>query len=419
MKILLIGFNVQQDIFPLGLSYLLGYTKKFHPDVDIKIKEFGFGHRFNHDTNKQIELKVMSYILMNKPDLVAFSCYIWSAQAVKDICKTIKKINPQIKIILGGADMNENTLSSDIDFIISGEGEIAFTHVIDYIKGNKTLDEVNNIIYMKNNQVIKNKEIQIKNLDDIPFPYLISTKKNYAAVRIETSRGCPFGCKFCLYAKNFRVRYFSLDYLRENIEYLFENFTFKNLTILDANFNLNKKRMKNILEIISINSKKYNKSITLNMECKPEFIDQEVVKILESCPFRISVEMGLQSTDLEVLKKADRPFDLEKIKNALSLLDKSSIKYKIDLMYGLPKDTFFKFLNSTRFILNNALSQTNLPAHHLMLLNNTKFYSENEIIRMSNENSSIVIKTDTQNLVDFHKTKLFVEMINAELKLGN
>jgi radical SAM superfamily enzyme YgiQ (UPF0313 family) len=417
MKILLLGFNIQENIFPLGLSYILGYTKKFHPDVEIKLKEFGFGHRFNYDVNKHIELTVISYILMNKPDLVAFSCYIWSVDAIKNICKAIKKINPNIKIILGGADMNENTISNDIDFIISGEGEIAFVDVIDHIKNNKPLDKVHNIIYMNDNKVIKNEEIQIKNLDNIPFPYLLSNKKNYTAVRLETSRGCPFGCKFCLYAKNTKVRYFSIEYLQKNITYLFEHFKFKNLTILDANFNLDKKRMKNILKIISDNSQKYNKKLIVNMECKPEFIDEEFIQIIKNCSFKINIEMGLQSTDKEVLKKANRPYDLDKIKNALYLLDNSNIKYKIDLMYGLPNDTFFKFLNSTRFILNNAKTQNTLPAHHFMLLNNTRYYKDKNIQRLSKDNSSIVIKTNTQNLIDFHKTKLFVEMINNELKL--
>ena len=416
MKILLLGFNVQQDVFPLGLSYLKGYALKYHSDVDIQIKEFGFGYRFSHDVNKSMEMAVMSYILMAKPDLVAFSCYIWSVQAVKDICKAIKRINPDIKIMIGGADINEKSISTDIDFVISGEGEIAFKEAIDYIKGDLELDKVHNVIYMKDGNVVKNEQAQIEKLDEIPFPYKFSNSNKYAAVRLETGRGCPFGCRFCLYAKNAILRNFSIEYLRENIEYLFSKFEFRNLTILDANFNLNKRRMKDILDIISHNSKRTGKKITLNMECKPEFIDSEIIAILEECPFNINVEMGLQSIDEDVLKEADRPYDIEKIKNALFLLDKSSIKYKIDLMYGLPKDNFFKFLKSTRFVLNNAKKQINLPAHHFMLLNNTKYYHSKAAERLSEENSSMVIKTDTQDVIDFYKTRLFVEMINAELK---
>lgn len=417
MKILLIGFNVQQDIFPLGLSYLKAYAKKFYPGLDIRIKEFGFGHRFSYDINKNIELAAISYILMQKPDLIAFSCYIWGSEAIKEICKTIKKINPKIKIMLGGADINEKSINEYIDFIISGEGEIAFKEIIGHLNGKIKIEEIRNIIYKKDNKIIKNQETQIENLDEIPFPYSVAEKKEYAAVRIETSRGCPFGCKYCLYAKMAKVRNFSIDYLDKNIGVLFSKFKFRNLTILDANLNLDKERMKQILEIIDKNAKTYDK-ITVNLELKPELIDKECVKIMENCSFRISIELGLQSTNKEVLKEANRPYDLEKVKQALRLLDNSKIKYKIDLMYGLPKDNFFKFLNSTRFILNNAKKQNSISAHHFMLLNNTKFYHENSAQRLSEDNSSMVIKTNSQNVLDLYKTKLFVEMINEELKLS-
>jgi len=231
-------------------------------------------------------------------------------------------------------------------------------------------------------------------------------------VRIETARGCVYNCNFCHYAQG-KLREFSLEYLKENLQYLFQNFTFKNLTFIDANFNTNKERMFKILDLIEEFN---NDELHIHCEFRPELIDEEVVKKLEQYSFNLSLELGFQSFDEEVLLKANRPTNLEKVQQALSFLDKSTLSYKIDLMYGLPKDNFYKFLNSCRFLLQHATRQKRIYAHHFMVLNNTTFHKDVE--RFNPQHSSMVLKTDTQNVLDLYLTKLFVDQLNEELKFA-
>jgi len=404
MKILLLGFNVQEDIFPLGLFYLKGYAHKFHSDVNIEIKEFSFGTRSSYDTNKNIELQALSYIMLQKPDVVAFSCYIWSGEMAQDFARAIKKINPHIKIILGGVEVHQDLLTENVDFIVNGEGEVAFKEIIDHLKGDRKFEEIHNI----NNH----NKIEIENLDDIPFPYKYADKKDHKVVRIETARGCLYNCNFCHYAQG-KLRHFSLDYLKENLEYLFNNFQFRNLTFIDANFNTNKERMFSVLDMVE---EFHKDELHIHCEFRPELIDEEMVKKLETYSFHISIELGFQSSDEEVLKRANRPTNLDKVKEALSFLDKSTLTYKIDLMYGLPGDNFYKFLNSCRFLLQHATRKKKIIAHHHMVLNNTTFH--NDVERFNPEHSSMVLKTDTQNVLDLYLTKLFVDQLNEELKFS-
>jgi len=401
MKILIIGFNVQADVFPLGPAYLKTYAQQYHPEIEIEIKEFSFGNRYSYETNKNVELQALSYILLTKPDVVAFSSYIWSGEMVQDFAKAIKQINPNIITVIGGV---EAVKEEGIDFVIKGEGEIAFKELIDHLKGERKLEDVHNLNDAP--------QVSIETLDDLPFPYKINLKKDYDVVRLETARGCIFNCNFCHYAQP-PLRYFSLDYLKENIAYLFENYTFRNLTILDANFNTDKDRMFKILDFIAEYAAK---NLKVHFELRPELLDEESAKKLSTYNFKIATELGLQSTDEEVLKTANRPTNLNKVKEALSLLEKYHLNYKIDLMYGLPKDNFFKFLESMKFVILNAPTQNKVVAHHYMQLNNTTF-AEDDITRITPEHSSMVIKTDTQNVLDLYKTKLFVDMINEELKL--
>lgn len=417
MKILLLAFSVQQDIFPLGLHYLRDYAKKHHPDVEIAIREFTFGNRVSYETNKNLEIQALAYLELEKPDVVAFSCYIWSAEMVRDFIRAIKRLHPAMKLILGGVEVNETLLTEDVDFIIKDEGEIAFKECIDYWKGKITKEQVHNVIYFHNKAKHENPCIETKNLDEIPFSYISAQDRKYHVVRLETARGCLFNCHFCHYAKP-TLRYFSLDYLRQNIPLLFTNYSFENLTILDANFNSQKERMFAILDMIEEEVKRHNCTLKLHCEMRPELIDEETVQKLEQYSFKMDIELGLQSTDPVVLKEINRPTHLGKVALALDMLSKSKkVTYKIDLMYGLPGDTFYKFLNSVRFLLIHATKQHKLVAHHSMLLNNTVLFEKKTAKRYSDSNSSMIIKTPTQDVVELFKTKLFVDMVNKELEV--
>ena len=323
-----------------------------------------------------------------------------------------------MKIILGGVEVSESLLTPDIDFIICDEGEIAFKECIEHWKGSITKEQVHNVMYLSNGMTQKNQQIEIKNLDEIPFPYTIPQDRKYAVVRLETARGCLFNCHFCHYAKP-TLRYFSLDYLQKNIPLLFAHYTFENLTMLDANFNSDKERMFAILDMIEEQVTKKNRTLKLHCEMRPELIDDTTVQKLEAYSFKIDIELGLQSTDPAVLKEINRPTHMGKVAQALDMLSNSrKITYKIDLMYGLPGDTFYKFLNSARFLLTHATKQHKLVAHHSMLLNNTVLFEKKTVQRYSETSSSMIIQTATQNIVDLYKTKLFVDMINKELEVG-
>lgn len=390
MKILMIGFNLQEDVFPLTLSGLKNYALHYHPDADIIIKEFGFGNRFSYDTNTNLELQVLSYIKSQEPDIVCFSAYIWSGVLIKNLCAALRKIS-NIKIAVGGPEA-DNSFKKYCDFLIIGEGEIKFKEVIDDLKNIKP--------YYPNKKIIQN-------LDDLPSPYAnLDCNKSFTVMRIELSRGCPYKCRYCNYA-NKTYREFSLNYLAKNIDYIFNNFRFKHLTILDGNINTNKKRMKEIFRLIS----KHSRKIQLNIELNPGLIDEEVINIIKYSNLNINCELGLQSISNDVTKESNRIFDIETVKEGLKLLNKNKIKYKIDLMYGLPKDNFFKFLSTVNFIMKYS-KQKILPAHHFMVLNNTEF--EN-CTRFLDESSSMIIKTENQTVIDLYKQKLFIDMINDKI----
>ncbi len=97
---------------------------------------------------------IVGELYKEEPDIIGFSTYIWNREETFKICETLKLINPNIKIILGGPEVSfdgENVLKTQsyIDFIIyGGEGEVSFCELLEKIK-NKEEDynTINGLIY--------------------------------------------------------------------------------------------------------------------------------------------------------------------------------------------------------------------------------------------------------------------------------
>ena len=101
MKILLssICLETGTDI-QLALYYLKGYLLKIKPSSDVTIRVFNENQNIPAIIKKIIELKV---------HLIGFSCYLWNIKKILNICRRLKKINPGLKIVLGGLRITRNS----------------------------------------------------------------------------------------------------------------------------------------------------------------------------------------------------------------------------------------------------------------------------------------------------------------------
>jgi len=122
-KILLVAINARWTHSNPAVYYLKTYIKKINDNVEIL--------ELNINLNT---LDILSAIHNKKPDILAFSVYIWNSNIIKYILKEIKKILPNTKIIVGGPEVSYNAdywLNEfpSIDHVIIGEGESAISHI--------------------------------------------------------------------------------------------------------------------------------------------------------------------------------------------------------------------------------------------------------------------------------------------------
>ncbi|MGC8729491.1 MAG: B12-binding domain-containing radical SAM protein [Elusimicrobiales bacterium] len=331
---------------PLGLAYLKTYAEKiFDKRVKILIKEFS-----ENEINSRTK-EVLKDILKTKPRIIGFSCYVWNRDQVVYLSKLIKKENEKIKIILGGKEVSTNRkkilIDSKADALIEGEGEIAFTEIIKKTLSGSVWDNVPNIVIKRKNKIIKNKEKVLRNLDDIPSPYLKDIFRNTSAdyLILETSRGCPFNCPFCLWTIKKNIRFFSLNRVLKEIKWIIDNASRINsarlkVIISDSDFLINPKRAEKILKFIT--SKAITKEIDWSITTNIKFITKEILKVSNNPHLKFSI--GIQSINpksIKILKRENLSLSLKETEKKLDMIIKYAPKSTLilEIMIGIPGET--------------------------------------------------------------------------------
>lgn len=290
-------------------------------------------------------------ITAEKPDILSFSCYIWNIKETLYICQKVKETLGNLKIILGGPEVAYNCkdiLSSYpfVDFVLSGEGEISYSELINALLENEPFDRISGLTFKENGKIISIPESEI-NLDTLPSPYCeeyFAALKNKIAY-IESSRGCPFSCAFCLSGRCSKVRFFPLQKVKEQM-LLLCSMGAKTVKFVDRTFNCNKQRARDILLFIKENyGKKIPADVCFHFEIAADLLDENLFSVIETLPIgSVQFEVGIQSFNEEVLEKINRKTNLEKVvANAKKLLSFSNCHIHVDLIAGLPGENYQSF----------------------------------------------------------------------------
>ncbi len=293
-------------------------------------------------------------VISDNPDVICFSCYIWNIEYVKRLIIDIKKIRQDITIILGGPEVTfeyeKLLMDYPIDVIIRGEGENVISRAIngDYTYG---------CAYIKDGTIHDTQYATIDNLDDIPFIYthefLLSNKDRI--IYYEASRGCPYKCVYCLSSTSKGIRYLPLKRVLRELTLLAKS-SVKQIKFVDRTFNLDQERTLSILEHI----KNLECQCNFHLEIYPASLSKKIINLLMSMPKgRVQIEAGIQSTN-ELTLTSSKRFQNSKIAlaNSAILINKGNIHVHLDLIAGLPfesYETFIKSFNETIMVFPHML----------------------------------------------------------------
>lgn len=343
-KLLLCTLNAKFIHSSLALRYLQSYCKG-QTGFDIEIREF----TINQNTSD-----IMADIYLKRPDVLAFSCYIWNIEPILQLCADYKQIAPETVIVLGGPEVSYTapqilSAYSCVDYVIRGEGEETFKDLLASVKGDLPLSKVAGITYRQEGRIVDQAErAPLNNLDDIPFPY--QGERGMLTDRIiyyESSRGCPFHCSYCLSGNSNGVRYFSLDRVKNDLAVLL-GYNVKEIKFVDRTFNCNEQRAMEIMKFIA----DHRGTAKIHLEIDAGLFSDEMLEFLGTVPGGLfNFEIGIQSTYEPALRAVRRKQNWDRLShNIRKIQSYGTIHLHLDLIAGLPGEDWEKLARSFNMV---------------------------------------------------------------------
>lgn len=354
---LLLGVNSKITQSNLALAYLKAVATVEAPHWKIKILEVSINQAYE---------EMLNTIMSDEYGVIGISCYIWNIDLVRKLSEDIRILRPYTRLVLGGHEVSHDPrvyLDEGLcDFVITGEGEFKFAALLNALteeefKPNQLIDTW---FAGKNEATCPSKSVDIEPLDSIPSPFEIEDHwlDSKSFTYYESSRGCVYKCHFCLSALDRGSRFFSMDRFYSDMSTILAKQNIRQVKFVDRTFNLNEKRSNQIFEFLL----EHGVGRNFHFEVQAELFKPSTLKILEQAPEGMfQFEVGIQSTNQQVLDQNGRKCKLEKLlKNVRLLRRKTKIHLHLDLIAGLADETPEQFINSfNRVILERP--------HHLQI----------------------------------------------------
>lgn len=313
-------------------------------------------------TINQTQEEILEKIVSQKPVIVNFSCYLWNIKMTLAICTELRSRFPSIVISLGGPEVSycaEDVLQANaqIDYILSGEGETsvpAFLAAILAQDVHMPLSEhmAESILGLcgrrEDGSIYVSAECVLSGAVPSPMTvgYADAIQKRIAY--IETSRGCPYSCAFCLSGRCGSPRFFALDQVFEDLLRL-ANSGARTIKFVDRTFNANYRHANAILQfILDHYGKDIPKHVCFHFEIAGDILREETFALLEQMPVGIvQLEIGMQSFCEKTLEAVQRKTNTHILKqNIRRLLAMQNMHIHIDLIIGLPYEDMTTFAQS-------------------------------------------------------------------------
>ena len=381
--------TLSTDVFPLNIGYISACTKaQFGSDVEIKLFKY-------------IE-KIVDELERSPPDIIGMSNYAWCHRISREISKIFSKLNPNGIIVWGGPNFPLDLPSQErffrdnsiIDFYIPVEGETGFVNVVKKALEVKSKDEFRNkmlkdpidgcITRLKNGKLqYSTAPIRTKQLDEIPSPYTTGILDEFfdgkLAPMIQTNRGCPFSCTFCVDGSDLvnKINSFSNERVRKELHYIAKHVTpnMHSMHISDLNFGMYPQDLE-VCESIKEIQEKYNfpkyVKVTSGKNKK-----EKIIAAIKKLGSSAAMSMSVQSMDTQVLSNIRR--DNISSQDLIALgpaLKEEGLRTVSDVILGLPGESYASTIQTIKDLVHADIDWINVWT--LMLLDGSELNTPKE-----------------------------------------
>jgi radical SAM superfamily enzyme YgiQ (UPF0313 family) len=327
MTILLSTLNARYTHASLGLRYLLANMGELQGVT--RLQEFVIGAK---------TADVVERLLAHSPRIIGFGVYIWNVEETTRVVALLKRVAPQVTIVLGGPEVSYEPQEQQIvqlaDYLVTGWGDITFPQLCRQIlNGPKPLMKIHAGVQPP--------------LDDIALPYGLYTDQDIAhrTLYVEASRGCPFKCEFCLSSLDKTAWPFDLDKFLAELESLHARGA-RLFKFVDRTFNLNIKSSLRIMQFFLDKLATHPEDpVFAHFEVVPDHLPDALKEAIRKFPpGTLQFEIGIQSFNPEVQTTISRKQNNDKsADNIRWLREHSHAHLHVDLIAGLPGEDIASF----------------------------------------------------------------------------
>ena len=375
MQAFFIGTNSKYIHTALGIRYVAEYCRE-HGFLSV--------HRLEVTVNEPV-LSVLTRITEqieqvgvtnDEPILIGLEVHIWNRRFVLELGELLRKVLPDCFLMLGGPEVmfrptETFTAVPFVDFIVCGEGEEVVAAFLQRVaqfertetQGTESPAVVKQVAKQNISQwkelipegiayrdesgrlAVPDATLTVADLDKLPFPYpdLAEVVAQHKIVYYEASRGCPFHCSYCLSGISHSVRRRSLPLVLADMD-RFMQAGVALVKFVDRTYNLDETYYLPIMQYLA----SANTKTTFHFEIKADILSPAAVSFLQTVPKgRFQLEIGVQSTDADVLQAIGRKDDWGRLKDTVAALLKSgNMHIHMDLIAGLPLQDMKSFAQS-------------------------------------------------------------------------
>ncbi len=361
---------------PMGIAALAAYLRE-RTEVEVgaldavvegydQVEDLGgdtvrFGLGFD-----EIEARIAEF----GPDLLGIST-IFSSQFpfVREITRRAKAADPELFVVTGGTYPSfypERALeTSELDAVVIGEGELPLTEIIERLNAGRGLDDVAAVAYRDGEAVVVHAERNlIEDLDTLPEPArdLFPVEQYFAVnlpmqaisrdrrnLSVSTSRGCPYGCRFCSstihWGRRYRMR--SVESVLDEMEHLKERYGVGEIKFEDDNLTFDKDRAKALFAGMIERGLNFHWNTPNGIAVR--HLDDEMLGLMKRSGC-YELTLAVESGDAEVLKNIiHKPMKLDEARSAAARIKAHGIETAGYFIIGFPGETRAQVENTLRF----------------------------------------------------------------------
>lgn len=333
-----IWHGVKSTSPPLGLLYVAAFAEAAGKTVRVI------------DVNaEQVSLAdIERTAAEHQPPFVGFTAVTAQIGSTHEIAEVVKRVSPRSKTVVGGvhaASMPEDVLrDANIDFVIRGEGELAFTQLV---RG-EPFSTIGGLSYRGSNplQPIEHNALDepIQDLDSLPTPAYhlirfdaykpaVGAYRRLPSVNMTMTRGCPGKCTFCNSAET-ALRTRSAEHIVDEIQKLQGRYGIREVSFYDDTFTIYKQNVIQLCDLL------IRKRIDLTWSCfaRTDCVSPSLLKKMKAAGCH-QVLFGIESADEEILRTIQKPINIELTRKAVRMSQEAGIAVRAAFMFGNPGET--------------------------------------------------------------------------------